>query len=97
MGFIQWLSREVWEVQVVISSAFESSIGLGQYAHLAAALDAAAGSDQPSAHGLGTAVWFNADVTPQPLQPSVISDAQVSSLPFLLMDSCVHRPSLYSY
>lgn len=61
-------------MQAVISSAFESSIGLAQLAQLAAAVDSTAdGSSSahgtaaaPSAHGLGTADWFTADV----VQPS---------------------------
>lgn len=47
-------------VQVVISSAFESDIGLAHYAQLAAAIDAHASSRGlvPLAHGLGTSHWF---------------------------------------
>lgn len=58
-------------VQAVISSSFESSLGLAQLAQLAAAVDAAAapspaaaGSPAPESHGLGTADWFSADVVP---------------------------------
>ena len=73
--------------QVVMSSAFESSIALGQYAHLAAALDSTAGSgtrgsraDIPSsAHGLGTAEWFSTDLVQKPLSPEAISGPNVST------------------
>ena len=82
-------------VRPIISSAFESGIGLNACAHLASVLDDAlireihaakdssprsddterpnapefpkplilALDEQPSAHGLGTATWFTADVT----------------------------------
>lgn len=88
-------------VRPIISSAFESGIGLNACAHLAAFLDnilireiravkesspqnddterpnapelpkplILALDEQPSAHGLGTATWFKADVT----SPSVAS------------------------
>lgn len=54
---------DVCPVQVVVSSAFEIAVGLGQYAHLAAALKAAHGEGLQSApaHGLGTGEWIRAD------------------------------------
>lgn len=73
-------------MQAVISSAFESSIGLGQYAHLAAALDRrAAGSGEAlrdevapgAAHGLATASWFQEDIVDQPLLPQLMGNTQV--------------------
>ena len=84
--------------QVVLSSAFESSIALGHYAHLAAALDTSAGpsvrsskADAPStAHGLGTAEWFSADLVEKPLIPEIIPGPNVSVLdspiPTLIMN-----------
>lgn len=59
-------------VQVVISSAFESSIGLAQYAQLAAAVNSMSsalheGFTQLPAHGLGTAHWFQHHAVPHAL------------------------------
>ena len=58
---------------MVVSSAFESAFGLAQLAQLAAVIDGSeqttsGGSPQvrhhePAAHGLGTADWFQADVS----------------------------------
>jgi isochorismate synthase/2-succinyl-5-enolpyruvyl-6-hydroxy-3-cyclohexene-1-carboxylate synthase/2-succinyl-6-hydroxy-2,4-cyclohexadiene-1-carboxylate synthase/O-succinylbenzoate synthase len=63
----RWARRR--GVAAVISSAFESSVGLAALAALAAAVDA--GSEAPAvAHGLATADWFSADVTPAPLRPA---------------------------
>ncbi len=75
-------------LQVVMSSAFESSIALGQYAHLAAALDMSAGYSSKSskadalgtAHGLGTAEWFLADLVQKPFIPEIIPGANVRFL-----------------
>lgn len=78
MPILTSLLMSMW-MQVIISSAFESSTGLGQYVHLAAALganasnlDAAADADV-TAHGLGTASWFKEDLAREPLlgAPSV--------------------------
>ena len=49
--------------QAIISSAFESSVGLGQYASLAAALEdgvaaPCARQHGSASHGLDTASWF---------------------------------------
>lgn len=71
-----------------MSSAFESSIGLGQYAHLAAALDSTAESSsrsskadaQSPAHGLATAGWFSADLVQNPLSPEAIPGPNVRVL-----------------
>ena len=71
-----------------MSSAFESSVALGQYAHLAAAVDSTAGFAIRSsgadvwttAHGLGTAEWFSADLVQKPLYPERISGPNVSPL-----------------
>ena len=72
-----------------MSSAFESSIALGQYAHLAAALDSSAGISIKSskadtlstAHGLGTAEWLSADLVQKPLIPETISGPNVRCTP----------------
>lgn len=59
----------------VLSSSFESSLGVAQLAQLAAALDAAAGPAGSTQHGLATLSWFAEDLlpptsgTPQLLQP----------------------------
>lgn len=55
--------------QAIISSAFESSLGLAQLAQLAAAVDSAVqptpgNSPASQAHGLGTADWFATDIVP---------------------------------
>ena len=70
--------------QLVISSAFESSVGLGQYAHLAAAADAASGPSK-RAHGLGTSDWFGTDVTTQPL--TLVLDGETQVCPALAESS----------
>ncbi|GLC45490.1 hypothetical protein PLESTM_001741500 [Pleodorina starrii] len=67
----QWAQRR--GVQTVISSAFESSVGLAGLLQLAAAVDAAAaagggGGGGAVHHGLGTLQWFAADVAAEPLQ-----------------------------
>ncbi|GIM13679.1 hypothetical protein Vretimale_16741 [Volvox reticuliferus] len=63
------------ESQVVISSSFESSVGLAALVQLAATVGSASGdgggsSGGPSLvhHGLGTLQWFAADVALEPLQ-----------------------------
>lgn len=55
--------------QAIISSSFESSLGLAQLAQLAAAVDSALQSTQrdsiaSQAHGLGTVDWFATDIVP---------------------------------
>ena len=50
-------------IKVIISSSFESSLGILTLAHLAAAL-----SDQQSPHGLDTLGWFEQDLLEPPLQ-----------------------------
>ena len=71
-------------MQIVVSSAFESSIGLEQYAHLASALhpvqlagSAGLGSHPGTAHGLGTAQWFSADLLEPPMVPELMVDSAV--------------------
>eukprot|EP00884_Botryococcus_braunii_P003874 jgi/Botrbrau1/13488/Bobra.0082s0084.1 len=61
----RWASAR--RIQVVISSAFESSLGLAVYAHLAAALPSNTSNIIPPAHGLATADWFAADLTSEAL------------------------------
>ena len=81
--------------QAVVSSAFESSVGLGQYAHLAAALDGMAESPSRSskadalrtAHGLATAGWFSADLVQKPLSPEAIPGPNVRVLDSPLLTS----------
>jgi len=55
----------------VVSSAFETSVGLAAYAALAQALDAMApgGGAGRAAHGLGTLAWLGGDVAATPLPP----------------------------
>ncbi|GFR45865.1 hypothetical protein Agub_g7316 [Astrephomene gubernaculifera] len=78
----RWAQRR--GVQVVVSSAFESSVGLAHLLQLAAALDAntpsntssssgSSGTTSSSAtscvhHGFGTLQWFAADISHEPLQ-----------------------------
>lgn len=55
--------------QAIISSSFESSLGLAQLAQLAAAVDSTllltrCTSPASQAHGLGTADWFATDIVP---------------------------------
>jgi isochorismate synthase/2-succinyl-5-enolpyruvyl-6-hydroxy-3-cyclohexene-1-carboxylate synthase/2-succinyl-6-hydroxy-2,4-cyclohexadiene-1-carboxylate synthase/O-succinylbenzoate synthase len=76
----RWARRR--GVAAVISSAFESSVGLASLAALAAAVDASAAAavgdaapPPPVAHGLATADWFAADVTDAPLAPIRAADA----------------------
>lgn len=61
-GFERAASIAAWAksrgMQVVISSAFETSIGLTAYAQLAAYVDEAS----PVAHGLGTYTWLGGDI-----------------------------------
>ena len=71
-------------MQVVVSSAFESSVGLEQYAHLASALHpaqlagvAGSGCRPGTAHGLGTAEWFSADLLEPASVPQAIVDPDV--------------------
>ncbi|KXZ52492.1 hypothetical protein GPECTOR_9g536 [Gonium pectorale] len=84
----QWAQRR--GVQVVISSAFESSVGLSGLLQLAAAVDswqqqqpaAAANSPAgPTHHGLGTLQWFSADVAEPPLrfEPQLLRPTSASS------------------
>lgn len=51
-------------MRAVVSSAFESSLGLSQLAQLAAALETAPGV-QASQHGLATLSWFAEDLLPE--------------------------------
>jgi isochorismate synthase/2-succinyl-5-enolpyruvyl-6-hydroxy-3-cyclohexene-1-carboxylate synthase/2-succinyl-6-hydroxy-2,4-cyclohexadiene-1-carboxylate synthase/O-succinylbenzoate synthase len=77
----RWARRR--GVAAVISSAFESSVGLASLSALAAAVDASAAAaaagdaapPPPVAHGLATAEWFAADVTDAPLAPIRAADA----------------------
>ena len=61
----------LFRCQVVISSSFESSVGLAHLAQLAAAADAdwaqTSSAEAPLAHGLGTSHWLAADLTHLPL------------------------------
>ncbi|GIL93104.1 hypothetical protein Vretifemale_20563 [Volvox reticuliferus] len=73
MEAARWARRR--GVQVVISSSFESSVGLAALVQLAATVGSASGdgggsSGGPSLvhHGLGTLQWFAADVALEPLQ-----------------------------
>ncbi|GIL50277.1 hypothetical protein Vafri_6487 [Volvox africanus] len=89
MDTARWAQRR--GVQVVISSAFESSVGVAALVQLAAAVDDSArggggggGGPAVAHHGLGTLQWFAADVTPEPLQwaPRLLPPhAQVPPLP----------------
>lgn len=84
-------------LQVVVSSAFESSIGLSQYAHLAAALDSAhsavasgmgSKAEMPcTAHGLGTTHWYSSDLLQQPLTPEAMQGPDVSHT-LMLIRNC---------
>jgi isochorismate synthase/2-succinyl-5-enolpyruvyl-6-hydroxy-3-cyclohexene-1-carboxylate synthase/2-succinyl-6-hydroxy-2,4-cyclohexadiene-1-carboxylate synthase/O-succinylbenzoate synthase len=56
LALAAWAQRH--GMRAVVSSAFESPLGLSQWAQLAAAVDAAAGS--PTHHGLATLGWFAA-------------------------------------
>lgn len=56
-------------MQVVISSAFETSLGLAQYAHLAAAIGCFP-RQEAVRHGLGTSAWFERDIADNPLVTS---------------------------
>ena len=48
-------------MQTVISSAFETSLGLGQFRQLAAAIQRFQPPTAAVYHGLGTAAWFAQD------------------------------------
>lgn len=50
-------------LQVVISSAFETDLGLSQYAHLAAAIESCQPPGQAVYHGLGTSSWLGKDTS----------------------------------
>ena len=76
-GFERTALLAAWAAQrgmhAVVSSAFESGLGLSQLAQLAAALEVAPGV-QPAQHGLATLSWFAEDLLPantsaQLLQP----------------------------
>ncbi len=81
-------------MQAVVSSAFEGSIGLGQYAHFAAAVDRTAGAhskgsdtDAPgTTHGLGTAEWFSEDLLQKSLVPEALSADNVGILTSASLD-----------
>ena len=85
-------------MQTVVSSAFESSIGLGQYAHFAAAVDRTAGAYSTggdtdalgTAHGLGTAEWFSGDLLQKRLVPEALSADNVSILTSASLDISRH-------
>lgn len=66
-GFERTAQLAAWAAQrgmrAVVSSAFESSLGLSQLAQLAAALEAAPGA-RATQHGLATLTWFAEDVLP---------------------------------
>ena len=66
-------------LQVVISSAFETSLGLATLVHFAAVIDKLCGSSPPTAHGLGTAAWFVQDIVSVPLLPH--GDGSIESGP----------------
>eukprot|EP00873_Tetraselmis_striata_P011091 jgi/Tetstr1/431355/TSEL_021046.t1 len=55
---------------VVLSSAFESSVGLAVIASMAAAHEACAAATEPTSHGLATAGWLAQDVVAAPLTPT---------------------------
>ena len=72
--------NQAWRVlQVVISSAFETSLGLATLVHFAAVIGKLCGSSPPIAHGLGTAAWFVQDIVSVPLLPH--GDGSVESGP----------------
>ena len=79
----RWLTGKALGLQVVISSAFESSVGLSAFAQLAAALphvSAGHGARQPGhAHGLGTLGWFAQDVVTRPEALSAATPAFMSA------------------
>ena len=66
-GFERTAQLAAWAAQrgmrAVVSSAFESGLGLSQLAQLAAALEAAPGA-RATQHGLATLSWFAEDVLP---------------------------------
>lgn len=62
---IQWAARR--GISVVLSSSFESSVGVSAVAALAQLSDAASGGSAPVAHGLGTLGWFAEDTVAPPL------------------------------
>ena len=74
---------------MVVSSAFESAYGLAQLAQLAAVVDDAEQSAnessprcgrKPTAHGLGTAEWFQGDVSEQLAQQLAAAQLDVEAL-----------------
>ena len=52
--------------QTVISSAFESSLALSAYSHLALACQTLQPEQRHPAHGLGTSDWFASDIVSLP-------------------------------
>lgn len=87
-GFERTAQLAAWAAQrgmhAVVSSAFESSLGLSQLAQLAAALEAAPGA-QATQHGLATLTWFAEDLLPaaasaQLLQPDSAGDGVALSM-----------------
>lgn len=78
-GFERTAGLAAWARQrgmlCVLSSSFESCLGVAQLAQFAAALDAAAGPPGGTQHGLATLSWFAEDLlpaspeAPQLLQP----------------------------
>lgn len=67
-GFERTAELAAWARQrgmlCVLSSSFESSLGVAQLAQLAAAFDAAAGLAGSTQHGLATLSWFAEDLLP---------------------------------
>ena len=73
-GFERTAELAAWAQQrgmhAVVSSAFESSVGIAQLAQLAAALDCASGRGSGGTqHGLATLSWFAEDLLPAGAHP----------------------------
>lgn len=75
-------------MQAVISSAFESRVGLSYYSQLAVAVDQIQGDGLRSFHGLATSTWFERDVTDLELVPQ--SEG-------LYLPHCKHAPRPLKY
>eukprot|EP00887_Chlorella_sp_A99_P005642 scaffold1.g5642.t1 len=83
-GMERTLNLAAWARQcgmrAMVSSSFESGLGLAQLAQLAAALDVAASvhSGSACAHGLATLDWFAQGLLPAALESSMLAGGAIS-------------------